>query len=84
MRSKPLQFKLGDRVKDIISGFSGICIAIEERLYDVDRAAIAPVDVTSEEGPPEPYWISVERLQKDKVDPAGFRPKVNGENLPDQ
>lgn len=39
---KPAQAQLGDRAKDLISGFEGIVVAVTDWLYGCRRITLAP------------------------------------------
>ena len=54
--------KLGDRVKDKISGFEGIVLSIRHKLYNVDQVEIQPYSLR--EGKPiDSCWFDLPRIE---------------------
>lgn len=56
-------FKLGDLVKDKVTGFKGVIIAKTEWLNGCVRMALQPQGLTKEGKPFESYTVDVEQLE---------------------
>ena len=76
--------KLGDRVKDKVTGFSGVVLARSEGLYEVDQYRVHPESLRSDDGrPTAAMWLDAGRLEvvsvaDDKF--VGFK-TVNGRTV---
>jgi hypothetical protein len=80
------KIKLGDRCKDSISGFDGICTGLAEWLYSCTKVCITPEKVDKEKyRPAEPCWfdepqitlIKEEVIPKDKKNTGGFGKSIS-------
>lgn len=55
--------KLGDEVKDEITGFQGIAVARIESLYEATSVRVHPRACNEHDGLPRtPFWIEKDRL----------------------
>ena len=79
------KIKLGDKVKDPISGVTGIAVAITKWLYGCNRVAVQPKGVSKDTGKPfkisefdEPQLeiISSKKIKRASNDTGGPRPSV--------
>ena len=61
MKSQIEALELGDRVRDVISGFTGIVTGLARYLYGCERAQVEAE--TAKDGP-KLEWFDVMRLQK--------------------
>jgi hypothetical protein len=62
--------ELGTRVKDSITGFSGVATARTEYLYGCVRVAVEPTEL--KDGKPiESVWFDEQRLAKDSPAQSG-------------
>ena len=67
-----MSLKLGDRVTDSITGFSGIAVARCEYLYGCISIQVQPESLKEENGKPkECAWIDEQRLDKTSVARTG-------------
>ena len=57
------KFNLGDELKDIITGFSGIVVARSEYLTGCRHYGICPTAVSKEGKVPEWEWLDETRLE---------------------
>lgn len=58
--------QLGDRVKDTITGFSGIVIGVTDYLYGCKHVLVAPEGLTKEGKRLESDWLDEDRLVVEK------------------
>ena len=58
-----LQYKLGDRVKDEITGFEGIVVCVVKHYKSSLRIGLAPEEPTDDNEKPEEEWFDADRLE---------------------
>ena len=56
--------KLGDRVRDKLTGFEGIAIGVSHWLYGCSRVGIEPTTLGSDGKPIEPVFFDEMRIEK--------------------
>ena len=54
--------KFGDRVKDSLTGFTGIYVGRTDWMYGCSRIAIQPETLKKEGGTPETEWFDDQRV----------------------
>lgn len=73
---------LGDEVKDKITGFRGIVIAICKYLNGCISVLVQPKKLTKDGTVPEPYWVDEQRLTNDSKATAGGPGDIEKFNRP--
>jgi hypothetical protein len=76
---------LGFKVKDVVTGFSGVVTSISFELYGCVQGLVNPgLDETGKQK--DPYWFDLSRLQKTSKRPvmkaASFSTVTGGDRLP--
>lgn len=67
---------LGQRVRDVVTGFTGIAVARIESLFGVGEIHIAPERLTEDGSPGTPVWFEetrVEAVSGDSVVERSFK-----------
>lgn len=62
-----MEIILGQRYKDKVTGFSGVCVKIAQVIYECDEYLIQPDGVNNDGRLIDPYWFKGHRL--DFIDP---------------
>jgi len=83
------KIELGDKVKDEITGFTGIAIAITEWLYGCRRVVVKP-DRLDKEGKilestefdePQLKVVKAKKIKKEKNDVGGWKPSIHQKSI---
>lgn len=53
---------LGDRVRDVVTGYTGVVLAKMEALFEASQCRVHPDDLDDSGDPREPRWIENDRL----------------------
>lgn len=71
-----MSIKLGDRVKEKVTGFSGIVTGISDFLTGCKRAGVQPEKLKDDGSVPDPSWFDIDHLTVVK---AGVHKPINQE-----
>jgi hypothetical protein len=58
-----MQIELGDKVKDSVTGFTGIAVAVTKWLHGCDRVTVRPEGVNKEGKPYDNYTFDALQLE---------------------
>jgi hypothetical protein len=75
LKIDPKALKLGERVRDTITGFRGVVIARAEHLHDTPSVRVAPQGLSGNGHPIDPCWFSESRMELDP-EPPPLRPST--------
>lgn len=56
------QVKLGDKVKDKVTGFKGIVVSISKHLYGCDRVGVQP-EIGKDGKVPDAGWFDIDSIE---------------------
>ena len=72
---------LGDRVKDTLSGFTGVCIARSEHMTGCNQLYVLPSSI-EDNVLKEGHWFDVERMEKLEEKVVTVAPRRTGSDIP--
>ncbi len=73
--------QLGDKIRDRINGFTGICTGRSEFIFGCVQVLVAPLTVTPEGKHPDSVWLDearVEVVAKGALERPGSAPSRSG------
>lgn len=73
--------EMGDRVKDTLSGFTGVVIARSEHMTGCNQLYVLPVSDKDNEVK-EGHWFDVERIEKIEAAVIEVKPRLTGCDVP--
>ena len=75
------QFDLGDKVRDVVSGFEGVVLAKLDALYEAPQCRVHPLELKSDGEIRGGVWLEEGRLKKLESKPMpGFQMPTRSEN----
>lgn len=72
------EIKLGDRVKDTITGFEGIATGHIKYITGCDQFSVKPTKLDKDGLPIKTYWFDVLRLKKIEEKVSEIKPEGQG------
>ncbi len=76
------KIKLGDKIRDKITGFEGVAIAYAEWMNGCNRWASQPTELSDKGKPREAEWFDEQQVELAKAEAAPKR-KPSGGPMPD-
>lgn len=73
--------EMGDKVKDTLSGFTGVVLARSEHMTGCNQLYILPVS-DKDNDMKDGHWFDVERIEKLKAAVIEVKPRLTGRDVP--